>query len=123
MSLDLYLNAPEGAEVPCVCTTCDNKHTRTDRPEYFRRNITHNLGGMFDEAGVYEILWRGDGLVAKDVLPKLAGALATMRAEPDRFKAFNAENGWGTYDGALAFLSAVVRACEEFPEGVLRCCR
>ena len=120
MSLDLYINGP-AVERDCECDKCGSLHKALHVETYFDRNITPNLNAMFGEAGVYEILWRGDGLVAGDVLPKLEAALVLMKADEPRFRKFDAKNGWGTYPDAIGFLEAVVEACREYPSGVLRC--
>lgn len=123
MSLDLYIETREEAAHECVCRDCGHEHKRTYRDTLFSRNITHNLGPMFDEAGVYEILWRGDGRVAGSVVDQLEAALRTMHDDPPRFEKFNAANGWGMYEHATLFLADVIRGCREHPEGVLRCSR
>ena len=44
MSLDIYL-------IPPRCEHCG------ERGEGYDANITHNLGRMASEAGIYEVLW------------------------------------------------------------------
>ena len=56
MSLDVYLYGPE-RNVECDCPTCGHGHTTSVRDCLFSRNITHNLGRMASEAGVYYALW------------------------------------------------------------------
>lgn len=122
MSLDFYL---EGGKVKekCLCRECDNEHEREYTETLFSANITHNLGSMFDEAGAYEILWRGDGLIAGDVVDKLEAALRLMESDPERFKKFDSPNGWGLYIHAVPWLRRVVDACKENPQGKIRCWR
>ena len=84
----------------------------------FDYNITHNLGKMASEAGLYESLWRPDeiGVTRADQLvPLLLPGLALLRAEPDRFKALNPENGWGSYDGLVTFVEQYLQACINHP--------
>ncbi len=122
MSLWLYIETAEKVSHSCECPSCGNQH---DSPplagSQFSENITHNLGGMFREAGLYEILWRGTGMPVVDVLPRLEAGLDLMIADPPRFEKFNAANGWGMYPHALEFLRHVISACKENPEGVIRC--
>lgn len=122
MSLDFYLMG-EPEESDCECERCENVHRTTKKTCRFSSNITHNLTEMFDEAGVYEILWRGDGLRAGDVLPRLEEALALMRADPPRFEKHNSPNGWGLYIHAVPWLARVVDACREYPDAKLECSR
>lgn len=86
-------------------------------------NITHNLIGMFRVAGLYEVLWHGDGKVAGEVLPLLRAGYEMMSNDPERFRAFDSPNGWGTYGGAMSFLRSVIDLCEEHPQGVIYCSR
>jgi len=123
VSLDFYIEAREETDHPCICTDCGHEHNRRYRDGLFSQNITHNLGAMFSEAGVYEILWRGDGLVAGSVVDRLVAALQVMRDDEPRFRKFDAPNGWGRYEHAVEFLSDVIAGCREHPEGVIRCSR
>lgn len=120
MSLDLSLVGEE-RETTCDCATCGNTHTRTKRDVFYDTNITHNLGKMFYEAGVYEILWQGNGLVAGEQIEKLEAALRLMEQEPSRFEALSAPNGWGTYKHAVPWLRDVIRAFKEHPNATLHC--
>jgi hypothetical protein len=122
MSLDFSLLGPETV-VECYCSDCNHKHTRITREEFFSSNITHNLGAMFEEAGAYQILWRGEGMTARDASPVLEEAFKLMLADPDRFMAFDAENGWGVYENAIRFLKGVIEACREYPGATIACDR
>ena len=121
MSLDFYLMAAKESISRCECPTCGNEHLRHVQDQFYWRNITHNLGKMFDEAGVYDILWRGGGKRAGDVLPAMQAALEDMRARPEHYKQFDAPNGWGTYPDAVLFLEDVARACGDNPDAVVQC--
>jgi hypothetical protein len=122
VSLDLYLYGPT-RRVVCQCVGCGNDHERDDRELLYTSNCTHNLTAMFGAAGVYEILWRGDDLIAGEQVVALETGLADMRARPDFFRTFNPKNKWGDYEGALAFLSSFVAACREHPTAILSCSR
>ena len=89
-------------------------------------NITHNLGQMADEAGIYRYLWRPEEVNAKrakDLIPRLTNGLELLRSDPDRFKKFNPENGWGSYDGLVSFVEQYLEACKEYPEAAIRVSR
>lgn len=90
MSLDIWT----------TCTCCGG--TVVDM------NITHNLGMMWREAGCYEALYESEGLLASAVIPVIESAIALMKADPDRFRAHDAPNGWGTYDHALPWLESLL---------------
>lgn len=82
------------------------------------RNVTHNLGRMAREAGCYEACWRPDehGMThARDLIRPLRDALAALQSDPEHFKQFNPENGWGDYDGFVDFVADYLGACERWP--------
>ena len=106
MSLDVYLHTNK-------CECCG----RSD--EYYSSNITHNLNKMAKEAGIYEIVWRPDenGITkAKQLIDPLTKAINIMRADPERFKKFDAPNGWGLYEHFVPWLEEYLKACEIEPE-------
>ena len=92
----------------------------------YTSNITHNLNKMAEEAGIYEALWRPDeiGLCnAEELIQPLSAGLNLMLKEPDRFKKLNPENGWGSYEVFVAFVSEYLAACIDNPEARVRACR
>lgn len=120
MSLDLYLYSKPGDW--CVCS-CGHEHQSKGARQLFSTNITHNLRPMFIEAGIGNILWYGDGKIAANVLSTLRAGLAMMLADPDRFKKFDAPNGWGLYVHAVPWLEEVIAGFERYPHGEIRCSR
>lgn len=91
--------------------------------EVYSANITHNLGKMASEAGIYQHLWRPEELgihKAKDLIEPLTEGLTLLRSDPARFKAFNPENGWGNYEGLVEFVDKYLNACIEFPNADVR---
>jgi hypothetical protein len=89
----------------------------------FSANVTHNFGRMADEAGLYRCLWRPNenGIrVGSEMIGFLEAGLALLRAEPERFKKFNPENGWGDYEGLVRFAEGVLAACREHPQATVR---
>jgi hypothetical protein len=87
--------------------------------DVFDRHITHNLGKMAEEAGIYEVLWRPEEIginKASDMIPFLEKGLETLKSDPERFKEFNPENGWGSYEGLLVFAVDTLAACKEHPD-------
>lgn len=113
MSLDVYLSINE-----CLC--CG----RND--EFYSSNITHNLNKMAMEAGIYDIVWRPEenGITrAKQLIEPLTKAIAEMKADPERFKKFDASNGWGTYEHFIPWLEEYLSACEVEPESLVRVSR
>lgn len=118
MSLDVYLHGPEREET-CTCPCCDNEHTRKDRVEYYSANITHNLGTMAHEAGIYDALWRPNEVGwtrARDIVEPLRAGLAKLLNDPEHYRQFDSPNGWGTYEGFVPWVKNYLAACEKNPE-------
>ena len=94
----------------------------------FDTNITHNLGRMAEEAGLYEYLWRPDEIYpavvrAEQLIKPLQTGIAEMKADPARFKKFDSNNGWGTYDTFVPWLESYLAACVENPDAKVEVCR
>ena len=110
MSLDVDLY-----RLPCA-------ECGADRVSVYSANITHNLGKMASAAGLYEVLWRPDenGMrFAGDLIAKMRVGLALLKSEPVRFRAFDAENGWGRYDDFVPWIERYLAACEAHPTSIV----
>lgn len=83
-----------------------------DRPG----SITYNLSPMFTDVlnGVY--LGKFAGAPCVEAAGPLASAAERLRSEPDKYRAMNPENGWGTYEGAVKYLETFAQVCAEHPE-------
>lgn len=118
MSLDVYLHTPITKPADeCSCPHCEG-HGQVGGETVYDANITHNLGAMAREAGVYAAMWRPDenGMVtAADLIAPLEAGLALLEDDPDRFRAMNPPNGWGSYDGLVRFVRRYLTACRENP--------
>lgn len=124
MSLDVYLTGPE-FDKPCECD-CGHKHTHRTSEKLYRANITHNLGKMAIEAGIYEYCWRpGEVGVtkAKQLIEPLLDGIELMESDPKRFKEFDPSNGWGTYDNFIPWLRNYLEACQRYPDSNVNACR
>ena len=100
MSLDVYL-------------------TRVQPTTVFDYNITHNLNKMADAAGIYKHLWRPDEIgitKAEQLIQPLTDGLKRLRENPEYYKTFNPENGWGDYDGLVQFVGTYLLACIEYSD-------
>lgn len=105
----------------------------------YSRNITHNLNRMAEAAGIYEALWRPYRLkdnyehsdddyqkeiafegsvtiLAKEIIAPLQEGLEKLKSNPEEFKKYNPENGWGTYGGLIDFVEDYLNACIQNPE-------
>lgn len=93
--------------------------TVTDPETVYNSNITHNLGAMARQAGLYTILWRPEeaGIKkASQLAEPLTEGLRRLKADPVRFKAHNPPNGWGTYEGFVHFVEEYLEMCMEYPD-------
>jgi len=108
MSLDVYLK----------CECCQST--------LYEANITHNLGDMARQAGIYHVVWRPEevGITrAKQLIPPLQTALWLIKMYPDFFKQFNARNGWGLYKHFVPWLRKYLEACIQYPEALVEVSR
>jgi hypothetical protein len=97
-----------------------------DTNEVYSGNITHNLGAMATEAGIYEALWKPEELgitKAKQLIEPLRAGLELMKSDPERFKKFDSDNGWGTYDDFIPFVSEYLNACIDNPNSGVKVSR
>ena len=100
--------------------------TKVQPCEVFSANITHNLGAMAKEAGIYKHLWRPEEIgitKAGQLITPLADAIIEMKLNPARFKAHNAPNGWGMYEHFVPFVQRVLDGCLEYPDADISVCR
>lgn len=99
---------------PAVFTTEEEETT-----EVYHANITHNLGEMAKEAGIYECLWRPEevGITkASQLIEPLSSGFILLQAFPERFTPLNPENGWGSYEGLVKFVLNYAVACRKYPD-------
>jgi len=85
----------------------------------FSANITHNLNRMAGAAGIYEALWRPDehGIThARQLIKPLTDGFTKLVGDPKAFAEYNPSNGWGHYDGLVAFVANYIAACEQHPD-------
>ena len=94
----------------------------------FSSNITHNLNKMAEAAGIYQAIWRPEEIFldqprAKDIEPYLYLGIKELASNPEKYKQFDAPNGWGTYEDLLRFLKEYYWACLMTPEAFIEACR
>jgi hypothetical protein len=86
--------------------------------EVYGANITHNLGKMAEEAGIYDCLWQPlehNLTHARDIITPLKEGLEKLKADPEYFETFNSPNGWGLYKHFVPFVEKYLAACEQYP--------
>jgi hypothetical protein len=113
--MSLYITLREPGQI--VCPACGEKIRLAEPAWEDSVNITHNLGKMAQELGVYYLLWRGaDVTVASDMLEKLRAAILALETTPEEYHRYDAPNGWGKLEHFLKFLKTLEGMCREHPE-------
>jgi hypothetical protein len=88
------------------------------------RNYTSNTSAMWADAlgeNLGDLIERCSR--PADLLPHVVRGILAMRADPAKFAAMNPKNGWGNYEGALAYLEWLAAACRYYPERKVRVSR
>ncbi len=127
MSLDVYLVADLTAfkvaadflddHGVCADVALYLRHT-DERHEFYSANVTHNLNRMAEVVGIYEPLWRPEEVgihYARQLIEPITEGLRKLRAEPEMYQQYNPANGWGHYDGFVAFVEKYLAACVKYP--------
>lgn len=120
MSLDVYLYTRKKQ----VCLECGISSMQDINS--FDCNITHNLNRMAEAAGIYQHLWRPEELGIKkagDLIKPLREGLKKLLDDPNKYKKFNPENGWGCYENLVEFVSLYLEACKSNPSHKVRVSR
>lgn len=92
----------------------------------FSSNVTHNMTDMADAAGIYKHLWRPEELGIKkagELIEPLAAGLAKLKLNPDKFKAHNPSNDWGSYDSFVEFVEEYLSACIKYSDAEIEVSR
>jgi len=87
--------------------------------EIYSRNITHNLTGMWNKAGIYDSLYNSHRMRPKEIIGLLRSGLAHMEDNPAEYRLLEPENGWGSYENALEFLRDVIAICSRYPNATI----
>jgi hypothetical protein len=77
-------------------------------------NITWNVRKIIELST--GLPWKNEannGLV-KDIIPRIEKGLLELRSNPEKYKSYEAPNGWGTVDGAKYFFRQILKAWECF---------
>lgn len=91
--------------------------------DYWSGNITHNLGQMANNCKIegdmtlYKLLWRPDEngylKLSEDYLDKLREGRTKLKEQPEYYKKWSPENGWGSYENLLNFVESLISAIEK----------
>lgn len=113
MSLDIKLY--ESKKLECSCGIVHNVPTGYTS---YETNITHNLNNMAEAVGIYMYLWRPEEIEVKqasELIKPLQDGIKELERYPEKYNAYSASNGWGTYEQFIPWLKQLLKACEENP--------
>ena len=79
-------------------------------------NITYNLGTMIRKSTGLEWNNEANNGLCKDVMPKIYNGLAELINYPQKYKQYEAENGWGTISGCINFFTQLTNDWNAFCE-------
>lgn len=114
MGLSVYLLSKDQFG---VCSSCSRGNI--EPIQLYHANITHNLTEMARAAGLYAALWEPEAMLyynAEDIIDVLEEGLKKLESDPERYSAYNAPNGWGTYEHFVPFVRDYLEACRKYPE-------
>lgn len=101
--ISLYLNVDSGGAEPIEMTVADIGNYTSNVAFIWSDALGHSLGDLKEKN-------------AGDSLPALAAAVDKLLADPEAYRAMEPSNGWGDYDGAVAYLAALRDACAAHPK-------
>lgn len=105
MSYDIKFKVKaEGADVWIPVGDCD-------------ANITWNVREIITRSTGLE--WRNEennGYVA-DVIPFITKGLGELYTHPEKYKKYEAKNGWGTVEGTIHFFEEILKSWKELKSG------
>lgn len=108
---------------PVIMTNNDGDE---DSGECYSANITHNLGRMADAAGIYKVIWRleeNEIVYANQLIIPLTVGLERLKQNPEEYKKYNPDNGWGNYEVFIKFVEEYLDACTKYPTATVRAWR
>ena len=79
-------------------------------------NITWNLREMIVKSTGLEWKNEANNGLCKDVIPYIANGLAELINHPNKYKQYEAENGWGTMKGCKEFFIQIISDWNAFCE-------
>ena len=98
----------------------------TETGEVYCANITHNLNSLAKAVEIYYHIWRPEEIgitKASEIIEPLKAGIEKMKAEPEKYKKFSAENGWGTYEQFVPWVERYLNACIEYPDAEIEVSR
>lgn len=92
----------------------NNLYAVIDEPEL--SSPTYNLGKMFRACMDWDFN-QGEWYKVSEVIPKIERGIHELRFSPKKYEQYNAPNGWGTINTAIASLNSLLECIERNVEG------
>lgn len=77
-------------------------------------NITWNVRKMIEVATGLPWINEDNNGFCKDVIPHIQKGYAEVTKHPEKYKKYEAPNGWGTVEGVTRFFQNIIEAWERF---------
>lgn len=79
-------------------------------------NITWNLRDMIVKSTGLEWKNEENNGLCKDVIPYIVSGLNELMKHPEKYKQYEAKNGWGTVEGCKRFFTTIISDWNDFCE-------
>lgn len=76
-------------------------------------NITWNVRKIIELSTGLPWLNEANNGLCVDVIPKIEHGLKELRTHPEKYKPYEASNGWGTVNGTVYFYERILEAWHE----------
>ena len=77
-------------------------------------NITWNVRKIIELSTGLPWLNEENNGYCVDIMPAIQKGLNELRAHPEKYKQYEAENGWGTVSGTARFFAQILKDWEEY---------
>ena len=81
---------------------------------YCEANTTWNVREMIVKSTGLEWKNEEDNGLVKDIIPSIYKGMYELTNFPDKYKEYEAENGWGTIESTINFFRTIINNWEEF---------
>lgn len=104
--ISLHLAVDTGGPEPLDVCVADIGNYTSNAARMWGAALGHCLADLKDKS-------------AGESLPALTAAVDRMISDPEHYRAMEPSNGWGDYEGALAYLRSLRDACLVHPKAVI----
>ena len=74
-----------------------------------------DVSSFVDSGGVVVCCGFSISLAPKLILPLEIG-VAKMELNPDKYREYDSQNGWGTYEDFVPWVEKYIAACKKYPD-------